>query len=179
MSTCQLHWHSGKFTKSFMLLSIDLYPLILILLLFLPFLNLFNRWRYSFLMTIVFILIRLIPLSSSLITLAPIVLILSLSLWLVTLLKRFHPYNKSHIYYIPSRVPYLLIPLMYILEILSDVVRPVALTVRIVVNLSLRHLFIHLASRVLIGIIIPFIILFELAVAFIQRYIYSSLPSLW
>merc|ERR1739840_54499 len=86
-------------------------------------------------------------------------------------------YSKPCLF-IPARVPYPLIPLLYILEIISDLVRPLALTVRIVVNLSLRHLFIHRSARAIIRIFIPLILLFELAVAFIQGYIYSSLPSL-
>lgn len=94
-------------------------------------------------------------------------------------MKRFIPYNYSHAYYVPTRVPYPLIPLLYFLELVSDLVRPIALTVRIVVNLSLRHLFIHISARALMGVLIPLILIFELAVAFIQRFIYSSLPSLW
>merc|ERR1712050_637442 len=101
-------------------------------------------------LVIFFILIRLIPLNSSFFS--------------------FVPYIASHAYYIPARVPYPLIPLLYILEIISDLVRPLALTVRIVVNLSLRHLFIHRSARAIIRIFIPLILLFELAVAFIQRY---------
>jgi len=78
----------------------------------------------------------------------------------------------------PSGVPYPLIPLLYALEIISDLIRPFALVVRIVVNLSLRHLFIHRSARPIFGIVLPIILLFELGVAFIQRYIYSSLPIL-
>lgn len=78
----------------------------------------------------------------------------------------------------PSRVPYPLIPLLYALEIISDLIRPFALVVRIVVNLSLRHLFIHRSAGPMLGIVLPLILIFELGVAFIQRYIYTSLPSL-
>lgn len=98
---------------------------------------------------------------------------------MTSIIKRFIPYNYSHAYYVPTRVPYPLIPVLYFLELVSDLVRPIALTVRIVVNLSLRHLFIHRSARALIRVLIPFILIFELAVAFIQRFIYSSLPSLW
>lgn len=162
-----------------MLLSLDYLPFIIPSLLCAPSLVLYSGWRFRACVFIIFIACRLNPFRSSLITLAPLVLTVSITLWFITLIRRFVPYSISHIYYIPSRVPYLLIPLIYILEILSDIVRPVALTVRIVVNLSLRHLFIHLASGVLARILIPFILIFESAVALIQCYIYSSLPSLW
>lgn len=163
-----------------MLLSISISIFIITLTyLFLPINTKHKRWRSFMLIVIFFILIGLIPLNSSFFSLAPFVFTASYCLWISSIMKRFIPYIASHAYYIPARVPYPLIPLLYILEIISDLVRPLALTVRIVVNLSLRHLFIHRSARAIIRIFMPLILLFELAVAFIQGYIYSSLPSLW
>ena len=136
-------------------------------------------WGSFIIPVMFFILIGLVPLNSSFFSLAPLVATASACLWITSISKRFIPYNKSHAYYLPSGVPYPLIPLLYILEIISDLVRPLALTVRIVVNLSLRHLFIHRSARALLRVFVPLILVFELAVAFIQGYIYSSLPSLW
>merc|ERR1719494_163511 len=118
------------------------------------------------------VLLGIIPLSSTLFSLLPLVLVISLCLWSIALFIRIFPYDKGHSYYLPSGVPYPLIPLLYVLEILSDIIRPVALTVRIVVNLSLGHLFIHRSASPLFGLFIMRILLFELAVAIIQTYIY-------
>jgi len=53
-----------------------------------------------------------------------------------------------------------------------------ALTVRIVVNLPLSHLFVHKSAKAALSLFMPIILVFELAVAFIQGFIYSLLPSL-
>lgn len=163
-----------------MLLEISIFPITIVLvLLALPSSNTYSRLKRSFSVIILFILIRLVPLNTSVFSLTPLVATRSVILWITSIIKRFIPYNYSHAYYVPTRVPYPLIPLLYFLELVSDLVRPIALTVRIVVNLSLRHLFIHISARALMGVLIPLILIFELAVAFIQRFIYSSLPSLW
>lgn len=146
---------------------------------FLPLTQLNLRIRSIYITVMLLILCRLIPVSSSVFSLAPIVAVRRFSFWILSLSHRFVPYKISHTYYIPSRVPYPLIPLLYALEIISDLIRPFALVVRIVVNLSLRHLFIHRSAGPILGIVLPLILIFELGVAFIQRYIYTSLPSLW
>ena len=163
-----------------MLLEISIFPFTIVLvLLALPSSSTYSRLKRLFSVIMLFILIRLVPLNSSVFSLTPLVATRSVILWVTSIIKRFIPYNYSHAYYVPTRVPYPLIPVLYFLELVSDLVRPIALTVRIVVNLSLRHLFIHRSARALIGVLIPLILVFELAVAFIQRFIYSSLPSLW
>merc|ERR1739838_266159 len=162
-----------------MLLEISVFPIIIILvLLALPVSNSYTRLKETFSFIILFILIRLVPLNSSIFSLTPLVAARSIILWVTSILKRFVPYNYSHAYYVPTRVPYPLIPVLYFLELVSDLVRPMALTVRIVVNLSLRHLFIHRSARAALRLFIPIILVFELAVAFIQTLIYSSLPSI-
>lgn len=163
-----------------MLLEISIFPFTIVLvLLALPSSSTYSRLKRLFSVIMLFILIRLVPLNSSVFSLTPLVATRSVILWVTSIIKRFIPYNYSHAYYVPTRVPYPLIPVLYFLELVSDLVRPIALTVRIVVNLSLRHLFIHRSARALIRVLIPLILVFELAVAFIQRFIYSSLPSLW
>jgi F0F1-type ATP synthase membrane subunit a len=163
-----------------MLLEISIFPITIVLvLLAMPVSNSYTRLKETFSFIILFILMRLVPLNSSVFSLTPLVATRSIILWITSILKRFVPYNYSHAYYVPTRVPYPLIPVLYFLELVSDLVRPIALTVRIVVNLSLRHLFIHRSARAAIRLFIPIILVFELAVAFIQRFIYSSLPSLW
>lgn len=163
-----------------MLLEISIFPITIVLvLLALPISSSYTRLKETFSFIMLFILIRLVPLNSSVFSLTPLVATGSIILWITSILKRFVPYSYSHAYYVPTRVPYPLIPVLYFLELVSDLVRPMALTVRIVVNLSLRHLFIHRSARAALRLFIPIILVFELAVAFIQGFIYSSLPSLW
>jgi len=162
-----------------MILSLD-YLLVptLVLVIVIPRVDLSLRWKSIGLFILSLVLVRMVPLSSTVFSLIPLVITSSLCLWFIALFIRIFPYDKRHTYYLPSRVPYPLIPLLYILEILSDIIRPIALTVRIVVNLSLRHLFIHRSASPLFGVLMIRILLFELAVAIIQTYIYCSLPSL-
>merc|ERR1712038_1641304 len=163
----------------FMLLALDSKIILLfILACFIPALSLRLGLGSVYITVILIILCRLIPISSSVFSLAPLVAVGGFSFWLISISHRFVPYKISNTYYMPSGVPYPLIPLLYALEIISDLIRPFALVVRIVVNLSLRHLFIHRSARPIFGIVLPIILFFELGVAFIQRYIYSSLPIL-
>jgi len=163
-----------------MLLNFTILPILIVLLiLFFHKNNIRSRWRALESFLLLFILIRIVPLNTSLFSLCLFVRFISATLWVITILKRFVPYNMSHTYYLPSRVPYPLIPVLYLLEIVSELVRPLALTVRIVVNLSLRHLFIHRTARPAFRVILPLILIFEIVVARIQTYIYTVLPSLW
>nr|BCM73301.1 ATP synthase F0 subunit 6 [Pegea confoederata] len=163
-----------------MILSLD-YILIITfgVMLAMPRLGLHMGWKSMGSSMLGLVLLGMVPLSSTLYSLLPLVLVFSLCLWSLALFIRMFPYDKGHTYYLPSGVPYPLIPLLYILEIISDIIRPVALTVRIVVNLSLGHLFIHGSASPIFGVLMMGILLFELAVAMIQTYIYCSLPSLW
>ena len=130
-----------------MLLEISIFTFTIVLLA-LPSSNTYSRLKRLF---SVIILMRLVPLNSSVFSLTPLVATGSVILWITSIIKRVIPYNYSHAYYVPTKVPYPLIPV-------SDLVRPVALTVRIVVNLSLTHLFIHRFARALIGVLILFIL---------------------
>lgn len=161
-----------------MLLSFDILPWIIILAaVFIPIAwSAQGSWGFISMLALFFALIRLIPSNTAFFSLAPLVRVISFTLWFISIVGHL---DMGQAYYLPSRVPYPLIPLLYLLEVISDAVRPVALTVRIVVNLSLGHLFVHGAARAIYRVILPLILAFELAVARIQGYIYCTLPALW
>merc|ERR1712048_1376947 len=81
--------------------------------------------------------------------------------------------NGFMIMFVPSGAPLVLLPLLYIIEVVSYLIRPLALVVRICVNLFCGHLLLvlrGLARAVVVGII-----LLELGVAIVQGYVYSMI----
>merc|ERR1711976_277438 len=78
--------------------------------------------------------------------------------------------------FVPSGAPIGLLPLLYAIEIVSYFMRPIALVIRICVNMFCRHILLvlgGLARAVIIGII-----LLELGVAIVQGYVYSIILML-
>lgn len=161
-----------------MLLSFDILPWVIFrIAAFIPLVWSAQRgWGFMSIAALFFAVIRLVPNNTAFFSLAPLARIISIALWFTSIAGHL---DIRQAYYLPSRVPYPLIPLLYLLEVISDVVRPLALTVRIVVNLSLRHLFVHGAARPMYGVVLILILAFELAVARVQSYIYCTLPALW
>merc|ERR1712048_904945 len=75
--------------------------------------------------------------------------------------------------FVPSGAPIRLLPILYIIEVVSYIIRPLALVIRICVNMFCGHML--LVLRRLAGIVINGIILLELGVAVVQRYVYSMI----
>lgn len=98
--------------------------------------------------------------------------------------------NSTLAHLVPTGTPYPLIPLMVLIEIVSSIIRPITLSVRLAANMVAGHLLLTLignargvgASPILILIIIfrlILIIVLERAVALIQSYVFSTLRSLY
>merc|ERR1711976_160879 len=78
--------------------------------------------------------------------------------------------------FVPGGAPIGLLPLLYAIEVVSYFIRPIALVIRICVNMFCRHILLvlgGLARAVIIGII-----LLELGVAIVQGYVYSIILML-
>jgi F-type H+-transporting ATPase subunit a len=85
--------------------------------------------------------------------------------------------------------PYVLIPFIVLIELVSNVIRPITLSVRLAANLVAGHLLMTLVSSPIvnsniISIIILLsclylLIILESAVAFIQAYVFSILRTLY
>jgi len=90
---------------------------------------------------------------------------------------------------VPLGTPIVLIPLIVLIEIVRNIIRPITLSVRLAANIVAGHLLITLVTSglpgsrliILIVILIPLIALFvlETAVALIQSYVFITLSSLY
>lgn len=103
------------------------------------------------------------------------------SLYLPLLFKNF----KSNIaHFLPQRSPFILSFFIIIIEVVSLLARPIALGIRLIANITARHLLIHLFCHRIEHFFFLFIffillILLEIAVAFIQAYVFTILLTLY
>nr|AYQ18936.1 ATP synthase F0 subunit 6 [Discolomatidae sp. 4 ACP-2013] len=115
---------------------------------------------------------------------------LSLPLWLSFMfygwiIKTNHMF--SHL--IPNGTPSILMPFMVCIESISNIIRPMTLAVRLTANMIAGHLLLTLLgnagsslSMMMISILIIFqilLLLLELAVSFIQSYVFMILSILY
>lgn len=115
---------------------------------------------------------------------------LALILWLRLIIIRITK-SLGHIlvHFVPLGTPYLLIPLIVIIELIRNVIRPLTLSVRLAANIVAGHLLLTLISRSVIrlhariiglGLVgLGLLIILENAVALIQAYVFRILPSLY
>ena len=100
--------------------------------------------------------------------------------------------NKSQeifAHLIPTGTPTILIPFIVCIETIRNIIRPGALAVRLIANIIAGHLLIRLlgdsaisTTNIILIIIIliqTLLIIFEIAVAIIQAYVFSILTTLY
>jgi ATP synthase subunit 6 len=149
-----------------------------------------------FLMILIFNLVGLIPYTFSPTAQIAVALGLSISIWIGAILLGFlnHKYNFLSAF-MPNGSPLLLAPFMVTLELISNTVRALSLGVRLAANITAGHiLFVILAGFIwkmlMVGGIMSIISLIplaimlavtvlELAVAFIQAYVFSLLTAIY
>lgn len=117
-------------------------------------------------------------------------LTLALPIWFaLVLIARTYNFSSFLSHLQPIGSPAILNPFLCVVELISIVVRPFTLAVRLTANLSTGHILIGLlgsaftragiASALLITIVGVFYFIFEIAVCIIQAYIFILLPSLY
>nr|ASM91458.1 ATP synthase subunit 6 [Anomalurus beecrofti] len=120
-------------------------------------------------------------------------LAMAIPLWAGTVMIGFRHKTKSSLaHFLPQGTPTPLIPMLIMIETVSLLIQPMALAVRLTANITAGHLLMHLigsATLELMSINLPtatitFILLIlltllELAVAFIQAYVFTLLVSLY
>lgn len=70
--------------------------------------------------------------------------------------------------FVPSGVPLILLPLLYVVELISLGVRPFAMLLRIVINLACGHLLLNLSGG---SVIVVIVLGLEVVVCVVQRYV--------
>nr|QAU54261.1 ATP synthase F0 subunit 6 [Cydnidae sp. ITV1034] len=115
---------------------------------------------------------------------------LALPLWLsIMIFGWFNHTNHMFAHLMPMGTPAILMPFMVLIETISNLIRPGSLAVRLTANMIAGHLLMSLLGNNSIEVnnfILPFIILFqmllmvfEMAVAIIQGYVFSVLSTLY
>nr|QGZ08802.1 ATP synthase F0 subunit 6 [Cryptopsaras couesii]QGZ08840.1 ATP synthase F0 subunit 6 [Cryptopsaras couesii] len=118
---------------------------------------------------------------------------LATPLWLATVVVglKNHP-TSAFAHLLPEGTPYLLIPMLVIIETISLFIRPLALGVRLTANLTAGHLLIQLIATgddklasmmpvmsILVSALLLAMTLLEMAVALIQAYVFVALLTLY
>lgn len=114
---------------------------------------------------------------------------IALSLWLIFYLYGWiSNFNKIFAHLVPLRTPIYLARFIVLIETIRTLIRPITLSIRLRANIIAGHLLLTLLSSIrekLIYIyifIIPILIILlalELAVSIIQRYVFTTLVSLY
>nr|YP_009675551.1 ATP synthase F0 subunit 6 [Glyptelasma annandalei]QDD68301.1 ATP synthase F0 subunit 6 [Glyptelasma annandalei] len=117
-------------------------------------------------------------------------LAMALTLWVAFMLYGWVN-NSKHMFahLVPLGTPVILMPFMVLIETISNIIRPITLSVRLAANLTAGHLLLILLGESMVGakiIIImsvtmaQFILLtLEAAVAIIQSYVFATLSVLY
>nr|QVV96013.1 ATP synthase F0 subunit 6 [Coridius brunneus] len=115
---------------------------------------------------------------------------MALPLWLSIMIFGWINYtNHMLAHLVPTGTPSLLMPFMVLIETISNLIRPGSLAVRLTANMIAGHLLMSLlgnnatsAENMMIPcimIIQIMLMMFEMAVAFIQAYVFSILSTLY
>lgn len=100
-------------------------------------------------------------------------------------------FNTNHIFthLVPLNTPILLINFIVLIETISNIIRPITLSVRLIANITAGHLIINLLSNlfykrnlnvfIILFIIQILLITLEIAVAIIQSYVLIILSTLY
>lgn len=117
-------------------------------------------------------------------------LAISFPLWLcVVLMSGFYDLGGFLSHLQPIGSPSLLNPFLCLIELVSNMVRPITLAVRLTANLRTGHILMGLLGlgfvnsgvvvRGLVWVVGLFYFMFEMGVCFIQGYIFTLLPTLY
>nr|NP_786955.1 ATP synthase F0 subunit 6 [Ciona savignyi]BAC57003.1 ATP synthetase subunit 6 [Ciona savignyi] len=151
--------------------------------------NMFFYFFSVFFTILSFNLLGMLPFSFSMSSLLVVTFIFSLVLWMSTVLRSFINNSKNNVaHLLPVGTPYFLVLLLVWIEIMSQFARPLALGIRLMANITAGHLLLHLISEgfffmgsigFLLLVLFFMLIILEIAVSFIQPYVFGLLLSLY
>ena len=147
-------------------------------------------FRVLFIFLVSLNLLGLVPYVFSLTSHLAVNLSLSLPLWVIIVFMSITYDIGSFLAHLqPIGSPAALNPFLCVIELVSLLVRPITLAVRLTANLSTGHILMALLgvgfvnSGVVRGLVILFLgifyFIFEIGVCFIQAYIFTLLPTLY
>ncbi|YP_006341026.1 ATP synthase F0 subunit 6 (mitochondrion) [Ciona intestinalis B CG-2006] len=134
-------------------------------------------------------LLGMMPFGFSVSSLLVVTFSFSVMLWISTIIRGYSnnfKYNIAHL--LPLGTPYALVLMLVWIEIMSQFARPLALGIRLMANITAGHLLLHLISQGFfflgpMGILMMFLfstlVILEIAVSFIQPYVFGLLLSLY
>merc|ERR1712105_267163 len=119
-----------------------------------------------------------------------ITIVLALPIWLGTIFYSIiFQYNNLLAHLVPLGTPSFLIPIIVLIETVSNIIRPITLSIRLAANMVAGHLLLTLLgsqgpnmSLIMIRVLLVRLILLlmlEGAVACIQSYVFTILSSLY
>nr|YP_010937259.1 ATP synthase F0 subunit 6 [Ixodes loricatus]WKW95216.1 ATP synthase subunit 6 [Ixodes loricatus] len=116
-------------------------------------------------------------------------MMLAFPIWISLMLKGWiTSFNKMMTHLVPLGSPLMLTSFMVIIETVSNIIRPITLSVRLSANMISGHLLIHLLTSIpfsapfSFSFSFPFmmaLLILESAVAIIQSYVFITLSSLY
>nr|YP_009485647.1 ATP synthase F0 subunit 6 [Velinus nodipes]AVZ00783.1 ATP synthase F0 subunit 6 [Velinus nodipes] len=115
---------------------------------------------------------------------------LALPMWLSGVLFGWINHTKHMLaHLVPEGTPMMLVPFMVCIETISNLVRPVSLSVRLMTNMLAGHMFLCMLGNLItnasstvftLGMMTElFLLMYETAVALIQAYVFSSLSLMY
>nr|QUI77275.1 ATP synthase F0 subunit 6 [Mitjaevia dworakowskae] len=113
---------------------------------------------------------------------------MALPLWMAMMIYGWvNKYNSMFSHLVPTGTPSILMPFMVLIETVSNIIRPGSLSVRLTANMIAGHLLMSLlgnnTSSFILMISAMFmymgLMIFELAVAMIQAYVFMTLSTLY
>lgn len=111
-----------------------------------------------------------------------------LPIWLRVILTGWMKYNEIFSHLVPLGCPLVLMPFIVLIETISLVIRPLTLSIRLIANLTAGHIIIVLLGVGALKNLLIFhlsvlrelvILVLEIAVAFIQPYVFFILLVLY
>nr|BEI62442.1 ATP synthase F0 subunit 6 [Ixodes fujitai] len=116
-------------------------------------------------------------------------MMLAFPIWLTLMLKGWlTSFNKMMTHLVPLGSPLILTSFMVMIETVSNMIRPITLSIRLSANMISGHLLIHLLTSIpynysyMFSMIFPLmfaLMMLETAVAIIQSYVFITLASLY
>nr|YP_009946873.1 ATP synthase F0 subunit 6 [Penthimia melanocephala]QOG08901.1 ATP synthase F0 subunit 6 [Penthimia melanocephala] len=112
---------------------------------------------------------------------------MALTLWLSMMIYGWtKKTNSMFCHLVPIGTPSMLMPFMVMIETISNIIRPGSLAVRLSANMIAGHILMTLLGNNSTGTMMMFIMwlfmglmMFEMAVAFIQSYVFMTLSTLY